>query len=360
MHLTFILSSLQLSGGVRVVIQYSNRLAQRGHRITLVAPGGIVDADVAAMIDPAIRIVQPTSHLTQGENPIHLVQLAWLMARITPRSDVIISTHTPTTAVSFMACKCMRKGKAAWFYQDYPEMFDGRPIERFLQRNAMRWHDLALTVSAACAQNLQPAKPNRVVIVGEGLDLDRYHAIPNTSKADIGDADKKVVLFLGDSRPRKGMQDFLAAAKEVFASQPDLVLWMVSKEETRAATEVPSKYFIRPTDAELARLYSACDVFVSASWYEGFGLPPLEAMACGAPVVTTDSRGVREYAIDSENCLMVPIRNPSRMAGAILTLLSNPTLAMQFRKNGPLVAQRFNWETATDRFEVALMGLLQD
>jgi len=77
-------------------------------------------------------------------------------------------------------------------------------------------------------------------------------------------------------------------------------------------------------------------------------------MACGAAVLTTDSRGIREYAVDGENCLIVPVKNPDKLAEGMLYLLSQPDLANKLRSNGPSTAAKFDWERATDRFEAAL------
>ena len=123
---------------------------------------------------------------------------------------------------------------------------------------------------------------------------------------------------------------------------------------------MPFQYVHRPTRSELADLYRACDLFVSASWREGFGVPPLEAMACAAPVVLTDSGGVREYARHEENCLMVPPRDPVALADAMLRVLTEPDLAERLRRNGPPTAARFTWEQAVDRFERALYNLFSE
>lgn len=355
MRISFILSSLWLSGGVRVVIQYANRLVKRGHQISLIIPQGTIDPEMELEIDPSVKIIRAKESVPSRKNPIKLGFLVWQMAKVVPHSDIIIATHTPTTAVSFFAGKVFHKGKIIWFYQDYQEMFEKRPIEGWLLRNALRWHDSALTVSEVCVQELQSFSSGKVVNIGEGLDTTNiFHPIKTEKPFDQESIGKKVIFFLGDSRPRKGMTDFLAAAERVFASETNLVLWIASKEKIIVQTSVPYKLFIRPTDYDLAGLYCACDVFVSASWYEGFGLPPLEAMACGAAVVTTDSRGIQEFALDGKNCLIVPPKNPNALAEAILLLLSRPDLAEKLRINGPITASKFDWENATDRFEAAL------
>ena len=193
--------------------------------------------------------------------------------------------------------------------------------------------------------------------IGLGLDtVNTYHPIQDVKNLRIDIPEKKVILFLGDPRPRKGLADFLIAAEKAFESENNLILWIAGKNNLTIQTNVPHKLIVCPTDEELACLYSACDVFVSSSWYEGFGLPPLEAMACGAAVVTTDSRGIHEYAVDGYNCLIVPPKNPIALAEAILSLLSNPELSAELRENGPGTAARFDWEIATDRFEAALIS----
>jgi glycosyltransferase involved in cell wall biosynthesis len=80
-------------------------------------------------------------------------------------------------------------------------------------------------------------------------------------------------------------------------------------------------------------------------------------MASGAPVVMTDSRGVREYALPDVNCLLTPPHNPQALADAIIKVLEDPLLASRLRENGPPTAGKFTWDSAVDRFEAALNQL---
>lgn len=76
---------------------------------------------------------------------------------------------------------------------------------------------------------------------------------------------------------------------------------------------------------DIPAFLSYIDVFVFPSWVEGFGLPPLEAMACGAAVIVTDSGGVREYARDGDNCLLVPAGDVAALARAIERVSTEPS-----------------------------------
>ena len=359
MRISFILSSLWLSGGVRVIAEYANRLSERGHLLTLVIPGGTFDADIAKELSPSVtvrrsKICRPP--VGQPVSPIHMLRLTWSLARSVPQSDLVIATHTPTTAASLIASRLLRLGEPVWFYQDYLEMFTGRPFETWLVRNAQRWHRRTLVVSNASKLELQGFSSGEPVVVGEGLSH-AEHFYPLPAQERMRNSGQRNILFLGDMRPRKGLSDFLSAAALVYKQMPKIHLWIVSKEDCQIQTGLPFEYIYRPARQELARLYASCDLFVSASWWESFGLPPLEAMACGAPVVMTDSRGVREYALPGENCLIVPPRNPQSLAKAMLEVLTDDALETRLRQNGPPTSAMFTWERAVDRFEQALFNL---
>jgi len=100
-------------------------------------------------------------------------------------------------------------------------------------------------------------------------------------------------------------------------------------------------------------LYSCADVFIYTSLYEGFGLPPLEAMACGAPVVMTDNLGSRDFVEPGVNALITP-RDPEAIAHAVDRVLSDETLRESLVREGLRTARDFSIEKAVIRFENAL------
>jgi len=108
-------------------------------------------------------------------------------------------------------------------------------------------------------------------------------------------------------------------------------------------------------DENLPALYSLADVFVFPSLYEGFGLPPLEAMACGTPVITSGSSSLPEVV--DEGGLMVPANDPDVLAETIRRVLNDPGLREDLAKRGVSQARKFSWQAAARRL-LTLYGRL--
>jgi glycosyltransferase involved in cell wall biosynthesis len=97
------------------------------------------------------------------------------------------------------------------------------------------------------------------------------------------------------------------------------------------------------SDEDLARLYSESDIQITFSKAESFPLPPLEAMACGAAVITTPY-GTEDYAVDGENCLLVEPDNINMLAEKIKLLILDEELRNKLQKNGIKTSMKFNYK----------------
>ncbi|CAG0935635.1 Putative glycosyltransferase EpsD [Thermoflexales bacterium] len=348
MRLSFVLSSLQLSGGVQVVVEYANRLATRGHLVTLITPRGMCAPEIRQRIARDVTICESAEPPSARRNALTNLRLLWSLWQALPPSDVIIATHTPTIMPVCLATLGHR-AQRAWLYMDYAEMFQARPLEGWLLRHGPRWFDRLATLSEASRVVALRTGARQATVIGLGLtDAERF--VPKPRLANV----HPIAMYLGDGRPRKGLADFLAAAEIVRRSVVDLHLLLVTKDRPELKTALPYAHVVKPDEITLPDLYRSADVFVSASWGEGFGLPPLEAMACGVPVVLTDSGGVRDYARSGENCSMVPVRDVTQLAAAIVHVLSDREYAQRIGRAGVLTAARFQWEVCVERLEAVL------
>ena len=356
MRIVFLQSSLWLSGGARVIIEHCNLLAKRGHQVSIVIPKDAIDPEMASEISDQVTICQAAYPLIKPLSLWDKLRLTSAMVAVVPKCDVLVATHTPTTLISLLAGRMLRKGIPVWFYMDYPGMFEERPSEAWLLEHAMTWHRGAVVLSCYSEQELRRISHCDVRFIGNAIS--HYPVFSSFRQYSRRKGSKKQIMYLGDFRPRKGLADFLKAVEIVYQSLPGIELLIVLKEDGEIATSVPFHKVLRPGLSELAECYAGSDVFVSASWHEGFGMPPLEAMACGTPVVLTDSGGVRDYSRPGENCLMVPPMKHKELAAAIQQLLLDPALVEKFRQNGPLTAQEYTWDKVADRMENALMDFI--
>lgn len=190
-------------------------------------------------------------------------------------------------------------------------------------------------------------KQGNVVI--PGVDTSVYYPRPINK-----DRNYKIVVSLGKSASVKGLNFLFNALNKVSRQIPSIKLILYGVEPSvKKLSPVLTDYIINPSNDQLAELYSLSDVVVNPSLYESSPSPPLEAMACGAPVVTTIF-GTEDYCFDGENSLVVPPEDPDALANAILKVLDDSLLASKLKKNGLIMSKELSWDNTTRNFEKAL------
>ena len=194
------------------------------------------------------------------------------------------------------------------------------------------------------AVELAGADPERIDVVLHGVDIERF------SPAEVHRDREPYVLFVGTLEPRKDVPSLIAAWDEldvphelVLVGQPG---WgMDGIERAMAAAR---KRTIRLTgyvsDDDVVDLYRAAAAFAYPTIAEGFGLPVLEAMACGTPVVTTTGSAPEEFATGT--ALLVEPRDVGALRDALHRVLTDPTLAADLRRRGVERAREHTWTAA--------------
>jgi glycosyltransferase involved in cell wall biosynthesis len=162
------------------------------------------------------------------------------------------------------------------------------------------------------------------------------------------------VLFVGTIEPRKGLDDLLAVWDSLPQPRPRLILcgdagW----GDVRLPRDAEVTGYV--DRARLRELYRHARAFVYPSRYEGFGIPPLEAMACGAPVIATRTGAIPEYADGA--ALLVKPGDRDALRDALIRMLSDKTLRTELRARGPESARAYTWDRSaalmTQLFEEA-------
>jgi len=203
--------------------------------------------------------------------------------------------------------------------------------------------------------------PKDVRVIHHGVDHDVFF-VRKSIESDVS-LPNKYILSVGSIEPRKNLMGLLKAYDILpfdIKNQFKLVLvgfqgWKNSEiMELIAANRDNIIYLGFISDEELARVYNQASCFVYPSLYEGFGLPPLEAMACGTPVVVSRAASLPEVC--GEAALYCNPNDPADIAHQIKRLLTDNNLWQSMRQAGLTQAQKYTWEASAKAHMEVLLG----
>jgi len=349
------LAGFNRSGGVQSLIHLANDLAARGHRVRLVVPDFASAPPRPLGPGVALRV------LATGPWPRRLRQMVYylrLLVASTQGADVCLANYWPTAYTALASHVLRDRGTAlAYNVRAYEPITHGALAESSPLGRRLRGLLAAASYRLPLAKLVTSAYLKRAVgdprarVMGHGVDLGVFRPCPRPMAE--GPVTVGVVARQGAV---KGYPDFQAALALLPADTPLRLLVAGDRDvmlpDRFAPRRVPSE-----TEAEMAALYQACDVFVFPSRSEGFGLPALEALASGCALLSTDCGGVREFARPNENCLLIPPGDPAALAEALLRLVRDAELRRRLAAQGARDAAGYSRAAVSARFEQALLEL---
>lgn len=347
MRILHISSVRTFGGGERHLLDLTRGLAGRGHEIFVV--------------------LRPTNEwqnrldFLPPENIFHAsirnsfgVFSAKRIARFADEKKIeIVHAHAARDYIpASLVCRLTKNAK---FVLTRHVLFPMKPFHRFALTNVER----AIAVSPPVETNLQKIFPHRKIeLISNGINIE------NTTDAERKKRheefrflhnipfDAQVVGTIGELKELKGQRDFVLAAHEIAGRDENTFFVVVGKDNlTNQAFRRELKRLVKIFDLEkrflwldwvedMSSVLAALDVFVSASHSESFGLAILEAMANGTPIVSTETDGAKELLRDGETALLVPVREPVKLARAVEMLLKSAEKRETFSKNARIFAEK--------------------
>jgi glycosyltransferase involved in cell wall biosynthesis len=289
---------------------------------------------------------EPIAHLTRRMAPHHdalaLAELTRVFRRLRPD---IVHTHNPKPGVfGRLAARAARVPAIVNTVHGLYALPQDRRAKRWVVYGLER---LAATCSdAELVQNPEDLpvlaglgiREPKARLLGNGIDLCRFDSARGRSlradcRAELGIDDRTVVVgAVGRLVAEKGYREVFAAARALRETSPVLVVVVgpsdldkhdaISQVELDRAAGEGVRFLGERRDVE--RIYAAMDVFVIASWREGFSRSGMEAAAMGLPVIATDIRGCRQVVDHDRTGLLVPVRDAGAIAAAVHQLADAP------------------------------------
>lgn len=354
MRITFVIGHASLAGGVRVVAVYAQKLAERGHEVTVIS---------RAFHDPPImkRLVR---HITQGKlrpdrksrtllphhpgiRHVEIDRKFPIDPEQVPDADVIIATWWETAyAVADLPAS---KGRKFYFVQHH-EVHSHLP--RHISRGSYYLPLKKITISQWLVDTMADTYGDTdVALVENSVDLDLFHAPVRDKNA------RPTVGLMYSTTPFKGVAVSLAAIEQARKRVPEIhvVAFGVNGVDPSLPLPPGSHYEQKPAQTRLCELYAMCDVWLCGSWAEGFHLPPSEAMACRCPVVSTRIGGAVEIVTEGVNGHIVDPGDSIALGDRLAdVLLASPERWKAMSDAALARVRRYTWDDAADKFERAL------
>ncbi|KGX89281.1 glycosyltransferase family 4 protein [Pontibacillus marinus] len=321
LHVVYVMSHVGVSGGVKVIFEHVNRLKKLGVKVSIVS-----------------HFEKPTWYPIEAD----YIQVPFdlELAKGIPDCEVIVATYWD----HIQACVETGIAPVVYFEQGDFHLFEYKTMNATLKKFIQKQYELPefiYTVSESTAQYIDEIYNRKAKVIHNAIDETVF-----SDQVEKFKAVKPYLIMVGaESAKFKGIKDILEAYQIIKDTDLQLDLyWITPEEPSGEMKNKVTKYFVQPNQETIAQLYRGASVYVSASHYESFSLPPLEAMACGCPVITTNNKGVLEYAVHEENSLISEMKNPQDIASKLKRILGEQPLRDKIIQNGLVTARKFSWD----------------
>jgi len=342
------------------MVRLANELASRGYQVDLV----VVQAE-----GPWSDKVSDKVRVVDLDRPRVLAALIPLRKYLRGRSGVFVSNMTHLNIISTVSLMMLKNRPRLFVVEHNDLQIRMNRMSKFVRILAARLlgriyrlADQVLAVSRDLAEDISSIlgfNKDAIGVLPNGLDLEAIESLADEPAAFSVQkaASRPVLVAIGRLVPQKGFAVLLdAMAKVIRRREAQLVVLgegVLRKSLEKKAQELGiSEYVLFP--GFISNPYPVlkhADIFVLSSFYEGFGIVLLEAMACGTPVIATNCHwGPAELLKDGEAGMLVPPGDPELLADAVLKMLEDPEKAGEYADKASMAIQDYDIKNVADIF----------
>ena len=347
-RITFVLPGLITvpMGGVKVVNRLASLLSDRGYKVTLVYPlklemGSINNLKnlIKNHLDKRNKV--STNLYYQPSSKVDAIVVKEISEKYIPDCDYIIAVGWQTAgAISSLSG---RKGKKFYFLQSFEAYF--LSSNKVLETYKLPLKKIA--ISSWILKEMIKLGHKAVGPIGNSINLEEFYIDKNIEKTND-------VLMLYHPAKIKNAKFGLDVINNLKKQNSKFSATMFSAREPIHKIPEWIDVRIRPDVEELRNLYNSSKVFLSTSKWEGWGLTPMEAMACGCSVVAVKNQGIKEFLKNNENSFVIIEKDKIGAAEKITKLLKDESLREKFLQESTKTLANYSEMEISSRFENCL------
>ncbi len=340
----FILPSTHAGGGIRVLITLMNLVVNKGYKVFLYVYSD--ENDTRYEIDDRIKIHR---YKEKGKNKFgRIVGLLSIIKTINTDhiNDIVVISDQITVAIA--------------------NFFRGKNIYRYIQGDdyniyddlhILRYNSL-LRIYKSRIKHINKNTRLKVLFVSDyvreqyikhgGNESNTRKLNPPISKGFYENGLRKQdainLCIIGRIHKDKGFSDFIEAYRKINCRDHIDKVLVITPDDLSGFDTDGMTILHANNDSEMNEIYNQANIFISTGRNEGYGLPPLEAMATGCACILCDNGGVREFAVDGKNCMLYQVMDTEQLAKRIDDLVSDKQRQMELGEAGKRTTKRFSEE----------------
>lgn len=334
-------------GGYKIVFEYANRLDAEGHKVFIVFKND--DSLASYRLPKWIKKIIANILTSAGPKWFSLNNaITWLSStqqgslRKVEDSDVVFATGIQTVE---MVKKNFHKAKKLYLIQGY----ENWGISEEYLWGSYRCGFTNIVVSNWLKDIVEKYTDQKACLIKNPIDCNLYQC-----RVRQNDRKPHVLGLLYHTHPLKGLQYAFEAIYKLKERYEDLEVEMFGAHPKPENLPDWIHYSRSLSQSQTVDLYNKVQVFLCASVEEGFGLTGLEAIACGACLVSTAYTGVLEYAENEYNALLSPVKDVDMLVANVSRLFDNEEERIRIAANGIESVKKYSWDVAMQRLNEIL------
>ena len=327
LNITYVMTWTGVCGGSKIILEHANKLSNRGHKITLI------------------------SHDTRPdwfplEKKVQFIQVPWeeiLCEQIPKETDVIVATYWR----EIYECVEQRIAPVVYFEQGDFHLFDLEKLDKrtydYINKQ-LKTINFIYTVSSFAKKKLHEIYDVDATVIPNAVDDKVFYYKPHKENAI-----PNITIIGSEEAKFKRIQNITDALNIIKQNGYKFNLNWITPTEPKKNKDL--KPIINPPQIVIGNTLRKTDIYICASMYESFCLPVLEAMTCGAAIITTDNGGNMDFIKPNKNALIIEKDNINDIVQKVEKILNSKELKDSLVKNGVEESAQFSWTTTINKVE---------